>query len=113
MITIHKASLNVDTNLYQRRPRASVDASWRSGWVRHSDVPTLAKCIQLGLCVSLLTHFHRPPCSGTTCLVEIAWLGNLAGQGAVPIAGVHISCMGTYMVTLAVFLALHGDTHVS
>ncbi len=33
----------------------------------------------------------------------MAWLGNLAGQSAVPVAEVHISCMGTYRVTLAVF----------
>jgi hypothetical protein len=38
---------------------------------------------------------------------------NLAGQGAVPVAEVHSSCMGTYMVTLAIRLALHGATHVS
>ncbi len=75
-------------------------------------MPTLAKCIQLGLLVSLLTRFHRPPCSRTTCLLDIAWLGNLAGQGAVSVAGSHISCMGTCIVTLAVLLALQGDTHV-
>ena len=34
--------------------------------------PTLAKCIRLGLLVSLLTRFHRPPCPRTTCLVDIA-----------------------------------------
>ncbi len=62
---------------------------------------------------SLLTRFRRPPCSRTTCLVDIAWLGNLAGQGAVPVAEVHVSCMGIYMVKLAVLLALHSDTHVS
>ena len=28
-------------------------------------------------------------------------------------AGVHASCIGAYMVTLAVVLALHGDTHMS
>ncbi len=28
-------------------------------------------------------------------------------------AGVHASCIGAYMVALAVVLALHGDTHVS
>jgi len=48
-----------------------------------------------------------------TCLLDIAWLGNLAGQGAVLDAGVHASCIGAYMVALAVVLALHGDTHVS
>ena len=90
---------------------ASVDASWRSSWARHSDVPNLAKCIQFGLLVSLLKRFHKPPCSRTTCLLDIAWLGNVAGQGAVPDAGVHASCMGAYVVTIAVVLALHGDTH--
>ena len=73
----------------------------------------MAKCIQRGLLVSILTRFHRSPCSRTTCLVDIAWFGYLAGQNAVPVAEVHIPCMGTYMVTLAVLLALHGDTHVS
>ena len=73
----------------------------------------MAKCIQLGLFLSLLTRFHRPPCSRTTCFLDTAWLGNLAGQGAVPVAGVHASCMGACMVTLAVVLVLHGDTHVS
>ena len=92
---------------------ASVDASWRSSWAGHSDTPTFTKCIQLGLLVSLLTYFHRPPCSRTTCLLDIAWLGNLAGQEAVLDAGVHASRMGAYMVALAVVLALHGDTHVS
>ncbi len=58
---------------------ASADASWRSSWAGHSDTPTFLKCIQLGLLVSLLTCFHRPPCSRTTCLLDIAWLGNLAG----------------------------------
>ena len=76
----------------------------------HIDVPILAKCIQLGLLVSLLTCFLRPPCSRT---IDIAWLGNLVGQGAVPVAEVHISCMDTYRVTLAVLLALHGCTHAS
>ena len=75
--------------------------------------PTFTKCIQLGLLDSLLTCFHRPPCSRTTCLLDIAWIGNLAGQGAVLDAGVHASCIGAYMVALAVVLALHGDTHVS
>jgi len=92
---------------------ASVDASWRSSWARQSDTPTFTKCIQLGLFVSLLKRFHRPPCSRTTCLLDVAWLGNLAGQGAVLDAGVHASCIGAYMVALAVVLALHGDTHVS
>ena len=41
--------------------------------------PLSKKCIQLGLLVSLLECFHRPPCSRTTCLVDIAWLGNTAG----------------------------------
>ena len=76
-------------------------------------MPISAMCIQLGLLVSLLTRFRRPPCSRTICLVDIAWLGDLAGQGAVPVAEVHASCMGTYVVTLAVLPALHGDTHVS
>ncbi len=58
-------------------------------------------------------RFHRLPCSRMTCLLDIAWLGNLAGQGAVLDAGVHASCIGAYMVALAVVLALHGDTHVS
>ncbi len=70
-------------------------------------------CIQLGLLVSLLTNFHRPPCSRTTCLLDHAWLGNLAGQGAVLDAGVHASRIGAYMVALAIVLTLHGDTHVS
>ncbi len=70
-------------------------------------------CIQLGLLVSLLTYFHRPPCSRTTCLLDIAWLGDLAGQGAVLDAGVYASRIGAYMVGLAVVLALYGDTHVS
>ena len=76
-------------------------------------MPAFMKCIQLGLFASLLKRFHRPPCSRMTCLLDIAWLGNLAGQGAVLDAGVHASCIGAYMVTLAVVLALHGDTHVS
>ena len=92
---------------------ASVDACWRLSWARHSDVPILAKCIQLGLLVSLLTRSHRPPCSRTTCLVDLGWLGNLAGQGGVPVAEDHVSCMGTYLVTLAVLRALHGGTQVS
>ncbi len=58
-------------------------------------MPTSAKCIQLGLLASLLTRFHRPPCSRTTCLVDIAWLGNIAGQGASP-------CLGIHMVRLAI-----------
>jgi len=45
---------------------ASVDASWKSSWARHSDVPILAKCVRLGLLVSLLARFHGPPCSRTT-----------------------------------------------
>jgi len=76
-------------------------------------VPILARCVQLGLLVSLLKRFHNPPCPRTTCLLDIARLGTLAGQGAVLDAGVHASCIGAYMVTLAVVLALHGDTHVS
>ena len=75
--------------------------------------PLWRSASSLACLFSLLTCFHKPPCSRTTCLLDIAWLGNLAGQGAVPVAGVHISCMGTYMVTLAVLLTLHGDTHVS
>ena len=39
-------------------------------------------------------------------LDDIAWLGNFAGQGAMRVAGVHIPCMGTCMVTLAILLAL-------
>ena len=39
-------------------------------------------------------------------LDDIAWLGNLAGQSAMRVAGVHIPCMGTCMVTLAILLAL-------
>ncbi len=35
---------------------ASVDASWRSSWARHSDTPTFTKCIQLGLLVCLFSH---------------------------------------------------------
>ena len=76
-------------------------------------MPNFTKCIQLGLLVSLLTCFHRPPCSRTMCLLDIAEPGNLAGQGAVPVAEVQVSCMGTCRVTLAVLHALHGDTHVS
>jgi hypothetical protein len=68
-------------------------------------VPILGKCTQLGLLVSLVTRVHRPLCSMTTCLLDIAWLGTLAGQGVVPVAGVHASCMGAYMVKLAVVLA--------
>jgi len=41
-------------------------------------------------------------------LEDIAWLGHLAGQSAMRVAGVHIPCMGTCMVTLAVLLALLG-----
>ncbi len=33
-------------------------------------------------------------------------LGNLAGQSAMRVAGVHIPCMGTCVVTLAILLAL-------
>ena len=69
--------------------------------------------LRSALFISPLTSFHRPPCSRTTCLLDIAWLGNLAGQGAVLDAGVHASCIGAYMAALAVVLALHGDTHVS
>ena len=32
-------------------------------------------------------------------LDDIAWLGNLAGQSAMRVAGVHTPCMGTCMVT--------------
>ncbi len=39
-------------------------------------------------------------------LDDIAWLGNLAGQSAMRVAGVHVPCMGTCMVTLAILLAL-------
>ena len=62
-----------------------------------------------------LTYFssHMFSQARTTCLLDIAWLGNLAGQGAVPVAEVHISCMGTHRVTRGVLLALHGVTHVS
>ncbi len=60
--------------------------------------------------VSLLTYFLRPPCPRTTCLLDNAWLGDLAGQGAVLDAGVHAFRIG---VALAVALTLHGDTHVS
>jgi len=88
--------------------RASVGASWRScAGVGPSDVPTLAKYIQLGLLVSLLTL-----CSRTACLVDIAWLGSFADQSAMPVAEVHTPCICTYIVTL-VLLALHGDTRVS
>ena len=76
-------------------------------------MPILAMCIQLGLFVSLLERFHRPPCSSTTCLHEFAWLGNIAGRGAVSDAGVHASCIGAYVVKLAIVFALHGNTHVS
>ena len=40
---------------------ASVDASWKSSWARHSDVPALAKCVWLCLLTSLLARFpgHR------------------------------------------------------
>ena len=69
--------------------------------------------LRSALFISPLTSFHRPPCSRTTCLLDIAWLGNLAGQGAVLDAGVHAFFIGAYMVALAVVLALHDDTHVS
>ncbi len=39
---------------------------------------------------------------------DVAWLGNLAGQSAMPVAGVRIPCMGTCMVTHAILLALLG-----
>jgi len=67
-------------------------------------VPTFAKCIQLGLLVSLLTCFHRPPCSRTTCLLGVPWPGNLARQGAVPVAEVHVSCMALAGSQLPSFL---------
>ena len=41
-------------------------------------------------------------------LDDIAWLGNLAGQSAMRVVGVHVPCMGTCMVTLAILLALLG-----
>jgi len=75
--------------------------------------PLLRSASSLACLFSLLLCFQRPPCSRTTCLLDIAWLGSLAGQSAVPVAEVHVSCMGTYRVTFAVLLALHGDTHVS
>ncbi len=84
---------------------ASVDA-------RHSDVPTFTKCIQLDLLVSLLTCLHRPPCSRTTCLLDIAWPGNLAGQGAVPFAEVQIPAWALTGSHLPFFF-LHCDIHVS
>jgi len=72
--------------------------------------PLLRSASSLACLFSLLTCFHGPPCSRTICLLDIAWPGNLAGQGAVPVAKVQVSCIGAYMVTL---VALHGDTHVS
>ncbi len=82
------------------------------GRVRLGIVTLLRSASSLALLVSFLTYFHRPPCS-RTCFLDIAWLGNLAGQGAVLDAGVHASRIGADMVALAVVLALHGDTHVS
>jgi len=75
--------------------------------------PLLRSASSLACVLSLLSSLHGPPCSRTTCLLDVAWLGNLAGQSAVPVAEVHISCMGTYRVTVAVLHALHGDTNVS
>ena len=85
-------------------PHASVDGSWRSSWAGHSDTPTFTKCIQVGLLVSFLTCYHRPPCSTPTCLLDIAWLGNLAGQGAVLDAGVHAARIGVTRSHLPLFL---------
>ena len=89
--------------------------------------PLLLSASSWACVFSLLLSLHRPPCSRTTCLLDIAWLGSLAGQSAVPVAEVHnfcmggqsavpvaevhVSCMGTYRVTVAGLLALHGDTH--
>ncbi len=57
---------------------------------------------------SLLAEADARSCAWTTCLVDIAWLGNSAGQSAMPDAEVRIACMDTYMVTLASLLALLG-----
>ena len=53
---------------------ASVDASWRLTWARHSDMPILAMCIQLGLLVSLLNVF-----TGHHALARRAYM-NLLGS---------------------------------
>jgi len=44
------------------------------------------------------------PCSRTPFLHDIAWLGNLAGQGAVPVAESHTSCMALKGSHLPFFL---------
>ena len=84
---LHRPKKTVGTDALILMLHASMHASWRFCWARRSDVPILAKCIPLGLLISILTLFHRPPCSRTTCLLDIAWLGNLSGQGTVPAAG--------------------------
>ena len=80
--------------------------------MHHSAVPTLTKCIQLCLLVSLITLFHGPPCSGMICLLDIAWLGNLAGHSALPVA--EIRMLGhTYCMHMTFFLHDSVDTLVS
>ena len=44
--------------------------------------PLLRSASSLGCLFSLLPCFHRPPCFKTTCSLDIARLGNLAGQSA-------------------------------
>ncbi len=65
-------------------------------------------------CLFLFSHiFTGRHALERRVLLDIAWLGDLAGQGAVLDAGVHASRIGAYMVALAVVRTLHGDTHVS
>ena len=80
--------------------------------MHHSAVPTLTKCIQLCLLVSLITLFHGPPCSEMICLLDVAWLGNLAGHIALPVADIRM--LGhTYCMHMTFFLHASVDTHVS
>ena len=53
-----------------------------------------------------------PSLAGGPCAPQGNQLRNSAGQRAVPAAEVHISCMSTYIITLAIILALQNDTHV-
>jgi len=58
-------------------------------------------------CLFLFSHVFTGHCA-LGRLDDIAWLGNSAGQSAMRVAGVHIPCMGTCTVTLAILLALLG-----
>ncbi len=78
----------------------------KSGRDLHS--PAMQHCRSLNVQRSSLPLIH---CKVKTSTTKSD--GNLASQGAVLDAGVHASCIGAYMVALAVVLALHGDTHVS